>query len=149
MKTCSIVSHHHHHLGHVQHYLFTLDHQQSGWIDLVSSSLFLNQSFNFGLTIVCTLNSTDRLFLGLLNNFSQKTFNEGLLPNLTSNEYLILAGTFHGIHAITSKLSPVHPSGSGIHFVEAETFKLSCLQTLTGTYIYSSSIMVRFKRAHF
>ncbi|KAG0147096.1 hypothetical protein CROQUDRAFT_722521 [Cronartium quercuum f. sp. fusiforme G11] len=62
----------------------------------------------------------------------QKTFNNGLLPNLSSNDYLILAGTFHGIHAISSKLSPVHPTGSGIQFMEAETFKISCLQTLTG-----------------
>ncbi|EGG12009.1 uncharacterized protein MELLADRAFT_32724 [Melampsora larici-populina 98AG31] len=63
----------------------------------------------------------------------QKTYSEGLLPNLSSNDYLILAGTFHGIHAITSKLSPVHPAGSGLQFLEAETFKVSCLQTLTGT----------------
>ncbi|KAI0071168.1 hypothetical protein K474DRAFT_1652873, partial [Panus rudis PR-1116 ss-1] len=27
------------------------------------------------------------------------------LPRLTSNEYLVLAGTLHGIHAITSRLS--------------------------------------------
>ncbi|MBW0478670.1 hypothetical protein O181_018385 [Austropuccinia psidii MF-1] len=62
-----------------------------------------------------------------------KTYVEGLLPNLGSNDYLMLAGTFHGIHAITSKLSPTHPSGGGIETVEAETFKISCFQTLTGT----------------
>ncbi|POW00814.1 hypothetical protein PSTT_12889 [Puccinia striiformis] len=50
----------------------------------------------------------------------QKTYAEGLLPQLTSNDYLVLAGTFHGIHAITSKLSPVHPSGGGVETVEAD-----------------------------
>ncbi|PLW13066.1 hypothetical protein PCANC_04490 [Puccinia coronata f. sp. avenae] len=63
----------------------------------------------------------------------QKTYAEGLLPQLTSNDYLVLAGTFHGIHAITSKLSPVYPSGGGVESVDAETFKMSCFQTLTGT----------------
>lgn len=63
----------------------------------------------------------------------QKTYVEGLLPQLTSNDYLVLAGTFHGIHAITSKLSPVHPPGGGVETVEADTFKMTCFQTLTGT----------------
>ncbi|CAI2168116.1 5130_t:CDS:2 [Funneliformis geosporum] len=63
----------------------------------------------------------------------QKDFVEGL-NKLTSNEYLVLAGTFHGVHAITSKISPVrNATSSGLEVLEADTFKLYCYQTLTGT----------------
>ncbi|KAJ9061814.1 hypothetical protein DSO57_1016891 [Entomophthora muscae] len=61
----------------------------------------------------------------------QKDFSKGL-ANLSSNEYLVLAGTFHGVHAITSKISPV-PGESGIEVLETSKFKLNCFQTLTGT----------------
>ncbi|ORY99074.1 Sybindin-like protein [Syncephalastrum racemosum] len=54
------------------------------------------------------------------------------LPKLSSNEYLVLAGTFHGVHAITSQISPL-PNSSGIEMLEADTFRLYCFQTLTGT----------------
>ncbi|CAG8629779.1 3418_t:CDS:2, partial [Diversispora eburnea] len=61
----------------------------------------------------------------------QKDFNEGL-AHLSSNEYLVLAGTFHGVHAITSQISPVkNSSSSGLEVLEADTFKLYCYQTLT------------------
>jgi hypothetical protein len=53
------------------------------------------------------------------------------LAQLTSNEYLVLAGTLHGIHAITSRLSPVGPS-SGAQVIEGETFKMTILLTATG-----------------
>ncbi|KAI9486604.1 MAG: synbindin, partial [Benjaminiella poitrasii] len=36
------------------------------------------------------------------------------------------------VHAITSKISPVHNS-SGLEMLETDTFKLYCFQTLTGT----------------
>ncbi|KAF0363397.1 Sybindin-like protein [Gigaspora margarita] len=63
----------------------------------------------------------------------QKDFNEGL-AHLTANEYLVFAGTFHGVHAITSKISPVRNStSSGLEVLEADSFKLYCFQTLTGT----------------
>ncbi|KAF8912013.1 transport protein particle complex subunit [Gymnopilus junonius] len=61
----------------------------------------------------------------------QRNFADGLAP-LTSNEYLVLAGTLHGIHAITSRLSPVG-SSSGVQVIEAETFKMNILLTVTGT----------------
>ena len=61
------------------------------------------------------------------------------LPHLTSNEYLVLAGTLHGIHAITSRLSPTGPS-SGAQVIEGETFKLNVLLTHTGT-VASPSII--------
>lgn len=57
-------------------------------------------------------------------------FLEGL-PRLTSNEYLVLAGTLHGIHAITSRLSPTGPS-SGAQVIEGETFKMTIMLTATG-----------------
>ncbi|KAH8117019.1 TRAPP complex subunit Trs23, partial [Phellopilus nigrolimitatus] len=61
----------------------------------------------------------------------QRNFAEGL-AQLSSNEYLVLAGTLHGIHAITSRLSPTGPS-SGAQVIEAETFKMTILLTATGT----------------
>ncbi|CAJ0649699.1 6747_t:CDS:10 [Entrophospora sp. SA101] len=63
----------------------------------------------------------------------QKDFNEGL-AKLSANEYLVLAGTLHSVHAITSQISPVRNStSSGLEVLEADTFKLYCYQTLTGT----------------
>ncbi|KAK4705781.1 trafficking protein particle complex subunit 4, partial [Phenoliferia sp. Uapishka_3] len=53
-------------------------------------------------------------------------------PDLTSNEYLVLASTFHSIHAIASRISPISGS-SGVEVIEAETFKMTCLQSPTGT----------------
>ncbi|KAJ3220377.1 hypothetical protein HDU67_000044 [Dinochytrium kinnereticum] len=41
----------------------------------------------------------------------QKDYTDGV-SKLTSNEYLVLAGTVHSIHVITSKISPV-PGSSG------------------------------------
>ncbi|KAH7889550.1 TRAPP complex subunit Trs23 [Phlebopus sp. FC_14] len=61
----------------------------------------------------------------------QRNFADGL-AQLTSNEYLVLAGTLHGIHAITSRLSPTGTS-SGVQVIEGETFKMTILLTATGT----------------
>ncbi|KAL8293062.1 hypothetical protein RQP46_000756 [Phenoliferia psychrophenolica] len=61
-----------------------------------------------------------------------KTYAQGLSSELTSNEYLVLASTFHSIHAIASRISPV-PGSSGVEVIEAETFKMTCLQSPTGT----------------
>eukprot|EP01137_Pigoraptor_chileana_P020494 Opistho-2@82939 len=56
----------------------------------------------------------------------------GNIPRLPANERIMLASMFHGLYAITSKLSPeVH--SSGIEVLEADTFKIHCFQTLTGT----------------
>jgi hypothetical protein len=62
----------------------------------------------------------------------QREFAEGL-AKLTSNEYLVLAGTLHGIHAITSRLSPINGHSAGAHVIESESFKMSILLTATGT----------------
>jgi len=83
------------------------------------------------------LNSTTMTIFGLwiINKAGglayQKNFAEGLAI-LSSNEYLVLAGTLHSIHAITSRLSPVGKS-SGVQIIEAETFKVNIYLTPTGT----------------
>ncbi|ESK94181.1 transport protein particle complex subunit [Moniliophthora roreri MCA 2997] len=70
----------------------------------------------------------------------QRNFAEGL-AQLTSNEYLVLAGTLHGIHAITSRLSPIPGTSSGAQVIEGETFKMNVLLTLTGTkFVLLSSL---------
>jgi len=66
----------------------------------------------------------------------QRDFHEGL-NKLSINDYLVLAGTFHGVHAITKGLSPVPRTAeqplTGIEVLESETFRMQCFQTLTGT----------------
>ena len=58
------------------------------------------------------------------------------LAQLTSNEQLVLAGTLHGIHAITSRLSP-NGSSSGANVIEGESFKMTIHLTLTGAFASS------------
>lgn len=83
--------------------------------------------------------------------------------NLTTNDYLVLAGTFHGVHAITKSLTPRLPNNSstdpsqtqttsqpngttqafhypqpaapvtGIESLESNFFRLTVFQSLTGT----------------
>ena len=60
----------------------------------------------------------------------QKTLNKGL-NQLSINDYLVLASTFQSIHAISAKISPVTDS-SGLQELESDSFKLHCLETLTG-----------------
>ena len=53
------------------------------------------------------------------------------------NDLLVLAGTFHGVHAITKSLTPsalhIPPTQrTGIEVLESSTFRLSCFQTFTG-----------------
>ncbi|KAF2436483.1 Sybindin-like protein [Tothia fuscella] len=80
---------------------------------------------------------------GLVYN---REFHTGL-AKLSSNDLLILAGTFHGVHAITrslipSSLKPISNPGtpqnfpqrpSGLEVLESSHFRLTCFQTLTGT----------------
>ncbi|KAL1839003.1 hypothetical protein VTJ49DRAFT_1978 [Mycothermus thermophilus] len=48
---------------------------------------------------------------GLIYN---RTFHEGL-NKVSTNDLLVLAGTFHGVHAITARLNPLkHLQGSGV-----------------------------------
>lgn len=72
--------------------------------------------------------------LQALNPCVKLTFGAEGLSQLASNDYLILASTFHSIHAIASRISPV-PGSSGVEVIEAETFKMTCLQTPTGAWL--------------
>ncbi len=54
-------------------------------------------------------------------------------PALKANDYIRLASTFHSMHAIAGRLSPVK-SSTGIEVVETDTFRLQCYQTLTGFF---------------
>lgn len=53
------------------------------------------------------------------------------------NEYLRLASTFHGLHAISKQLAPVN--SGGIHTVDAPTFSLHCFETPTGVKFFCTS----------
>lgn len=54
-------------------------------------------------------------------------------PKMTTNEKIFLASMFYPLFAIASQLSP-EPKSSGIEVLEADTFKLHCFQTLTGSF---------------
>src|SRR5699024_3229161 len=60
----------------------------------------------------------------------QRDFN-GALNKLNTNEYLVLAGTFHSVHALTSKISPTGES-SGLAVMETEKYAMYCFQSLSG-----------------
>ncbi|KAH8179674.1 sybindin-like family protein [Sarocladium implicatum] len=78
---------------------------------------------------------------GLIYN---KQFHDAGLNKISTNDYLVLAGTFHGVHAITARLNPVKNNRSsteggrpeppsGLEVMETENFRLQCFNTLTGT----------------
>lgn len=55
-------------------------------------------------------------------------------PELTSNDYLILAGTLHGIHAITSRITPAPGMvNQGFEVLEADGLVVHVKMTGTGT----------------
>ncbi|KAK0532791.1 hypothetical protein OC834_002061 [Tilletia horrida] len=52
---------------------------------------------------------------------------------LTSNEYLILAGTLHSVSLITKQLNPVpNKRSTGLESLEADNFRMTVLLTATG-----------------
>lgn len=66
-----------------------------------------------------------------------RDFNSAL-NKISVNDLLVLAGTFHGVHAITKSLTPSSlgiPSKdrTGIEVLESSQFRLTCFQTFTGT----------------
>ncbi|KAJ9121094.1 hypothetical protein QFC24_005075 [Naganishia onofrii] len=61
---------------------------------------------------------------------STPTSSDGI-AQLSANEYLVMAGTLHGVHAITSRIAPVAKS-SGVQTIESESFKMTIHMTLTG-----------------
>ncbi|KAK3311180.1 Sybindin-like protein [Chaetomium strumarium] len=84
---------------------------------------------------------------GLIYN---RSFHEGGLNKISTNDYLVLAGTFHGVHAITARLNPLKTPAakrsstsstgsltrpelpSGLEVLESENFRMQCFTTLTG-----------------
>ena len=59
------------------------------------------------------------------------------MSKLGGNDYLRLGSTFHGLHAIMRQLCPVSgPNIGGIKTLDADGFRLECLQTLTGTKFF-------------
>jgi trafficking protein particle complex subunit 4 len=62
----------------------------------------------------------------------QKDFVQGPVP-LSSNEYLRMAGVFHGVHTIARTIAPTKQS-SGIITLEGENMQLRCFQTATGSF---------------
>ncbi|KAI7820108.1 Sybindin-like protein [Kickxella alabastrina] len=60
------------------------------------------------------------------------------IAQLSSNEALIFAGTFHGIHALASRISPATKArnntirDSGIETIDTRNFRIHCFQTPTG-----------------
>ena len=61
-----------------------------------------------------------------------KDFGFGLKKLNNSNDYLVIAGTFHSVHALTTRVNPLNTHSSGLLTMEMETCTLHCLQTLTG-----------------
>lgn len=61
----------------------------------------------------------------------QRDFHPGL-NKLSTNDYLVIAGTFHSVHAMTTRVSPTSTS-SGITSMETGKHSIYCFQTLTGT----------------
>ncbi|KAK7924583.1 Transport protein particle subunit trs23 [Apiospora marii] len=53
---------------------------------------------------------------GLIYN---RTFGEGL-NQLNSNDYLVLAGTFHGVHAITARLNPLREHQAAHYYAQQQ-----------------------------
>ncbi|KAF2277522.1 Sybindin-like protein, partial [Westerdykella ornata] len=85
---------------------------------------------------------------GLIYN---REFHTGL-KKLSSNDLLMLAGSFHGMHAITKQLCPAVPTPAnpasnpaalapspfasrptGLEVLETSHFRMQCFQTQTGT----------------
>ncbi|EEB08849.1 TRAPP complex subunit Trs23 [Schizosaccharomyces japonicus yFS275] len=50
---------------------------------------------------------------------------------LSQNDFLVLAGTIHGVHAISTQMSPL-PQSSGIQTLESKSFNMHIRQTHTG-----------------
>ena len=52
-------------------------------------------------------------------------------PALDSNETIIIGSTLHALHTLSVQISPV-PRSSGFTELECTSWKLNCLQTVTG-----------------
>eukprot|EP00947_MAST-08B_sp_MAST-8B-sp1_P003860 g3860.t1 len=71
--------------------------------------------------------------LFIINKAGGLIFNVDLsaaVPKHSGNEYMRLASTFHGLFEISSEVAPL--LSNGIEILDADTFRLQCLKTLTG-----------------
>mmetsp|Transcript_26580 Transcript_26580/g.26828 ORF Transcript_26580/g.26828 Transcript_26580/m.26828 type:complete len:142 (+) Transcript_26580:17-442(+) len=69
----------------------------------------------------------------IINRSGGLVYNKNLspnAPNLSTNDWLRMGSTFHGLHAIASQVAPV--VSNGIEKLETDTLKLQCFQSLTG-----------------
>jgi hypothetical protein len=57
---------------------------------------------------------------------------------LNGNDYLRLAGVFHGMHTIARSVAPTKTSG-GIVTLESEHSQLRCYQSPTGSSLHSAT----------
>ncbi|KAJ2718898.1 hypothetical protein GGI07_005530 [Coemansia sp. Benny D115] len=85
---------------------------------------------------------------GLIYN---KNYSKGI-AQLSSNEALIFAGTFHGIHALASRISPAAKGGSsardgGIQTIDTRSFRIHCFQTPTGIKFIAATDLLESKLA--
>ncbi|KAJ2311864.1 hypothetical protein H4S02_004969 [Coemansia sp. RSA 2611] len=73
------------------------------------------------------------------------------LAQLTSNEALIFAGTFHGIHALAARISPALKGGAtrdlGIQTIDTKNFRLHCFQTPTGIKFIAATDLLQVSLA--
>jgi hypothetical protein len=85
-----------------------------------------------------TVKDLFNFFLTMSSNFCLQEFiklNTEL--RLTSNDYLRIAGVFHGMYAIASRLTPlVDKTSSGIVEIDSPSFVLKCYQSVTGTKFF-------------
>ncbi|KAJ1864148.1 hypothetical protein LPJ73_000343 [Coemansia sp. RSA 2703] len=77
-------------------------------------------------------------------NYSSK------IAQLSSNEALTLAGTFHGIHVLASRISPATRGGdavkdSGIQTIDTKNFRIHCYQTPTGIKFIAATDLLETK----
>lgn len=72
----------------------------------------------------------------IVNKAGGLIFNKDLSPvaKLPTNDYLTNASKFHALHAIAKQLAPV--LSGGITSIDAPTFSLYCLETLTGLKLF-------------
>ncbi|KAH9253666.1 hypothetical protein BASA81_008284 [Batrachochytrium salamandrivorans] len=62
----------------------------------------------------------------------------GAAPNLSENDAIRLASTFHSLVAISQQISPTG-RGGGICELETTGFSLRCFQTLTGLKLFCTA----------
>jgi len=75
------------------------------------------------------------LQLFIINRSGGLIYNKNLdtsSSNLTSNDWLRLGSTFHGLHAIATQIAPT--KSNGIEKLETDIFSLMCFQSQTGIF---------------